>query len=394
MLLLAGIIATAVALSLAEHHRIRAVGQGPDRRSAPIRLAIASNFPDPGLWYDNGTYYAFATTNAAGVLRYPSGKPSNASEHTVNFGLANVQMATSRNFVDWTVAGLNAQPLPAEGKWTRVPEAAKVNHPSISSTWAPAIIRRADGKFVMYYSAAPGFRVHYRVNHPHPHCLGAAVSTDESPAGPYEPLAESIACPWEQGGAIDPEAFRDPKSGRLYLVYKIDGNNIGSGGACGNTFFPIEKTPIMLQEMEEDGLTKVGDPVEILTNEKQDGPLVEAPVLVQTKEGIYFLFFSSGCTRLPTYALEYATATNITGPYTRVKDKLLKTGDWGLEAPGSVGISEDGKGGWSMAFHARVNDGDIGRVRAMFTTKLKFEGRSVSMMRDNDTVTLRHHHYS
>ncbi|KAK4612103.1 hypothetical protein CLAFUW4_13267 [Fulvia fulva] len=391
LLVFAGIIAAAVALSV---RKPRPADEGSDKHEAPIRLAIPFNFPDPGLLYDNGTYYAFATTNAAGVLNYPD-KANNASQYTVDFGLANVQLATSTNFVNWTVAPLSAQPLPAEGKWTQLAQKAanpaKVTKPKISSTWAPAVIRRADGKFIMYYSAAPGFKVSYKVNHPHPHCIGAAVSTGDSPAGPYEPLPESLTCPWEQGGAIDPEAFRDPSNGKLYLVYKIDGNNIGSGGACGNTVSPIQKTPIMLQEMADDAVTKAGEPIEIFTNEKQDGPLVEAPVLAQSPEGLYFLFFSSGCTRLDTYALEYATATHIRGPYTRVDKKLLKTGDWGLEAPGSVGIAEDGNGGWSMAFHARVNYGEVGRVRAMFTTKLKFAGTQVCMERDEETVDLQQH---
>lgn len=146
----------------------------------------------------------------------------------------------------------------------------------------------------------------------------------------------------------------------------------------------------MLQEMEDDGITKVGDPVEILTNIESDGPLVEAPMLIRSPEGVYFLFFSSGCTRENTYVVKYATSRNIKGPYTRAKNILLKTGDWGLEAPGSVGITEDGQGGWNMAFHARVNYELVGRVRAMFTTKLEFHDTVVKMVRDNTTVHLGH----
>lgn len=149
-------------------------------------------------------------------------------------------------------------------------------------------------------------------------------------------------------------------------------------------------TPIMLQQMQPDGITKLGDPVEILSNDDSDGPLIEAPMLIQSPQGVYFLFFSSGCTRENSYAVKYATASNIKGPYTRAKETLLKTGDWGLEAPGSVGIMEDGQGGWNMAFHARHNYEEVGRVRAMYTTKLEFHNTTVTMTSDNSTIHLGH----
>ena len=110
-----------------------------------------------------------------------------------------------------------------------------------------------------------------------------------------------------------------------------------------------------------------------------DGPLVEAPALVRSHEGIYFLFFSSGCTRFSSYDLKYATATNVTGPYTRAQNPLLFTGAWGLTAPGSVGIGETPDGKFVMAFHARVKS-EFGRIRAMFTTGLLFNGTTVTMV--------------
>ena len=112
---------------------------------------------------------------------------------------------------------------------------------------------------------------------------------------------------------------------------------------------------------------------------------VEAPVLAKSPEGIYFLFYSSGCTRAPTYDLKYATADTITGPYVRAAKPLLKTGTYGLLAPGSADVLADGNGGFDMVFHARVR-APQGGVRAMFTTKLRFEGREVQMVRANSTL--------
>lgn len=61
-------------------------------------------------------------------------------------------------------------------------------------------------------------------------------------------------------------------------------------------------TPIMLQRMLKDGVTPDGPPIQILDRIAEDGPLVEAPDIVRSKEGIYFLFFSSGCATDSSYA--------------------------------------------------------------------------------------------
>lgn len=125
----------------------------------------------------------------------------------------------------------------------------------------------------------------------------------------------------------------------------------------------------MLQKMHLNGTTASGAAITILDRTDIDGPLVEAPNIIRSDEGIYFLFFSSGCTRAPTYDLKYAWAHNVTGPYTRASKPLLQTGDWELLAPGSVGIHRNENGAFNMAFHARVIT-EFGRVRAMFTSHL------------------------
>ena len=75
----------------------------------------------------------------------------------------------------------------------------------------------------------------------------------------------------------------------------------------------------------------MGPPVDIIDSTRDGSPLVEAPALVRSDEGVYFLSFSSGCTRMPSYDFKYATSTKINGPY-------LQTiiDDGGLE-PSSTG---------------------------------------------------------
>ncbi|KAF2857785.1 glycoside hydrolase family 43 protein [Piedraia hortae CBS 480.64] len=367
-------------------------GLSPARRSSlglplpthghqvPINPALDVNFPDPSLWHANGIYMALATNNAAGILN----AVSNITGQD-DYGVSNVQVATSTDLLSWTLLDARHDPLPRVGKWA-VQGLAQETHIPKAAVWAPSVNQRPDGCFVLYYSAHPhalDSSGNVAVEpasigaHPPPHCIGAAIARD--PIGPYSPLDRPLACPINRGGAIDADGFRD-SNGDMYVVYKVDGNNIGHGGDCGNTVEPLLPTPIMLQKLLADGVTPDGEPSQILDRVEEDGPLVEAPVIVQSPDGLYFLFFSSGCTRSPSYNVKYATATNVQGPYTRAPIPLLRTGDFGLLAPGSVGIHrEPGTNDYNMVFHARVAEDDTGLVRAMFNTKLSFNGHVVTL---------------
>jgi beta-xylosidase len=396
VVVLLGIIGAAVGVTVsrASHRRYR----NTPGYSPPVRLALDDNFPDPALYRDEKQWYAFATNNAAGILQ----RPENASSH--EYGVSNIQVATSTNFVDWTLLNSTHDPLPTTGAWV-VQGHTNGTNPGVpkANVWAPSVTRRKSdrGDYIMYYAAARNRlaeadlqddntpnpdRHEFAIlpNHPAPHCIGAATAS--SILGPYKPLPSPLACPVSAGGAIDAAAFTDHDN-TPYLLYKVDGNNIGHGGECGNTAKPRQPTPIMLQRLKADGLSaEEGSPVQILDRTASDGPLVEAPDLVRSPEGVYFLFFSSGCTRAPSYDLKYATASNISGPYTRADRPLLQTGDWGLlHAPGSAGLLADGEGGWDVVFHARVA-GEQGRVRAMFSGKLRFEGTEVRFVEWNEKM--------
>ncbi|KAF7718805.1 Arabinan endo-1,5-alpha-L-arabinanase [Penicillium ucsense] len=270
------------------------------------------NFPDPGLLHHNATWYAYGTN------------PKKHDPQTVH-----VPVATSTNFVNWTLHdGYDA--MPTLGDWELA-----VNH------WAPDVIERDDGKFVMYYSGQ------LKDGHGH-HCIGAAVSTGTDPMGPFVPLNASLACPQEYGGAIDPSPFRDV-DGKLYVVYKGDGNSVGSGGYCGNSIVPRRPVPLILQELERDGITKVGEPDIILEINDTDGPLIEAPNIIRRDDGTYFLFFSSHCFTSLGYNVKYAHARSVKGPYSRAARPLLQTEDFGLDAPGGATLSPDGT---KIVFHA------------------------------------------
>jgi hypothetical protein len=383
ILILLGIIGAAVGVTLSDssRHRHKSTAKHP----SPIYLALEDNFPDPALYLYDKIWYAYATNNAAGILQ----RPANASSR--EYGVSNIQIATSTNFVNWTLLDSTHDPLPTIGAWAIQGHDDRTRSPiPRANVWAPSVTKQQE-KYIMYYAAArnrlsqPETDSESRQlaiepallpDHPVPHCIGAATAS--SPLGPFSPLPTPIACPIDKGGAIDAAAFTDHDL-TPYVLYKVDGNNIGHGGECGNTIQPREQTPIMLQKLQADGVSPDGSPISILNRTAADGPLVEAPELLRSHEGVYFLFFSSGCTRAPSYDLKFATATNIAGPYTRAGSPLLQTGDWGLHAPGSAGMFPDGKGRWNVVFHARVA-AEQGRVRAMFAGKLELKGTKATFV--------------
>lgn len=220
----------------------------------------------------------------------------------------------------------------------------------------------------MYYAASSK-------TNPGAHCIG--TSTSRTVDGPYEAADEAFVCSAAQGGAIDPNGYQDPSTKFRYVLYKIDGNNNGNGGDCKNSVEPIVSTPIQLQQVGSDGVSPIGEPVTILDRDNSDGPLVEAPSLFRSPEGVYFLFFSSGCYSEPSYSVKYATATAITGPYTKASAPLLKSGDGpDLKGPGGARISADGR---LLVFHAITNSPSQPLNRAMFTANPTFSGTTVTL---------------
>ncbi|KKY22700.1 putative glycosyl hydrolase family 43 protein [Phaeomoniella chlamydospora] len=262
--------------------------------SSLLGPVIPFNFPDPSILHINDITYAFATNNRLSTLA----------------DLVHIQVATSQDNHTWSLHS-DHDALPDPGSWAL--------HFGV---WAPDVVRLSDGSFVLYYSAQ-------HRSHPGTHCIGAAFSPPSAPLGPYTPLSEPIACPIHLGGAIDPDGFYDPSTGKQYISYKIDGNNLGHGGSCRNTIPPIVPTPILLQEVSpSDGVTPIGSPREILDLDfALDGPLIEAPSLYRSREGIYFLFYSSDCFTTEGYDVKYATSPYIWGPYERAENSLLRTGD-------------------------------------------------------------------
>jgi beta-xylosidase len=275
-------------------------GSGDRGSSASARPPTFENpvydtdFPDPFVLRAGGAYHAYST---------------NADEE-------NVPTLRSDDLVGWR-----------EGE-DAMPELAPWVTPG--QTWAPEVLRREDGGYVLYYTAAS--------TNEDRQCLGRAVS--DSPDGPFVDRDERpFVCQVREGGSIDASPFAD-EDGKLYLLWKNDGNAVG------------RDTYIYAQRLSADGMDLLGQPVRLFKQGAAwEGELVEAPVLWRHRGG-YYLFYSANAYYNRTYAVGYARCEGPLGPCEKAgENPILETGR-GAVGPGHVAVVEDGAGQTWVAYHA------------------------------------------
>jgi arabinan endo-1,5-alpha-L-arabinosidase len=265
----------------------------PPPVGAPV---LDQDFPDPDVLGVDGTYYAYAT----------------------NGNHLNVQMAESHDFEHWSV--LTHDALPQLPSWI-VP----------GKTWAPEVTAIAPGSYVMYFTAT-NFQ-------PSVQCIGAATSN--SPTGPFTVQGTGmLVCPVEEGGAIDAATYVE--SGVPYLLWKNDGNSRGVD------------TWISIAPLTADGLSLAGPAQRILKQTLPwEGGLVEAPTLVK-HSSTYYLFYSSNDYGSDKYAIGYATADSLGGPWTKKQKPFLSRDfDRGeFLGPGGQDVVHASDGTDWLVFHA------------------------------------------
>ena len=283
---------------------------------------LDQNFPDPGAIVVDGVYYAYATTH----------------------GSYNFQVARSEDLVDWEHLG---DPMPSLPVWTT------------GDTWAPEVMPVETGGFVMYYTAR--YPAADRPDGVGSQCIGAAVS--DSPEGPFVDAGQApLVCQPELGGSIDATWFTDA-DGTTYLIWKNDGN------CCSIA------TEFWAQQLTEDGLALTGEVANlgVRNDETWEGGVIEAPTLLLL-DGTYYLFFSANYYGGVEYAVGYATADNVLGPYTDAAENpiLATPEEVGEEpyGPGHQAIVADDDGDLWMLYHSWNRSFN---KRAMWIDELVFE---------------------
>ena len=257
---------------------------------------LDTDFADPHVVRDGEDYYAYATGSS---------------------GFSNIALSTSDDLVEWSAP---EDALPERPDWQPVQQGL---------TWAPEVVE-VDGRWLMYYVAretASGLQ-----------CLALAVADD--PAGPFvDESTEPFVCQRDLGGSIDAFAFEDADGAR-WLFWKNDGNARGLD------------TTIWVQRLTADGTGREGAPVD--TGLKQtrpwQGALVEAPTVV-LHEGTYVLLYSANDYGSDDYAMGYATATAVTGPYTDRSDEPWVDSEGDATGPGGQAVIEVDGELW-LVYHA------------------------------------------
>jgi len=138
-------------------------------------------------------------------------------------------------------------------------------------------------------------------------------------------------------------------------------------------------TPILAQQMADNGESLVGTPVTLISNDREwEGHLVEGPFLWK-QNGRYWLFYAANDFTDPAYGIGVAVSDHVFGPYTKFPKPLLSSAK-GWAAPGhpSVAIGPDGVP--HIFFHAFFpGTGGYNVFRALLTARLKFGPGGVSI---------------
>jgi len=283
----------------------------PDAPATYANPVIDTDFPDPAvLKASDGFYYVYATQGGGGEAMH------------------NIQMARSRNLVDWERLG---DALPVKPTWAS----------STQDFWAPHVLEEG-GRFYLYYSAKPDAALNDNTRG-----LCLAVATATKPEGPFTDVGQPLQC-GPSFVNIDPMAFDDPATGKKLLYW-------GSGFG-----------PIKVQELAPDRVSFApgSAPIELIPAVKSEDPaeyqrLVEGAWVV-LREGWYYLFYSGDncCGPNAHYAAMIARSRSATGPFETLASATGSGNSVILErrdiwvAPGHNSVIQDAKGDHWILYHA------------------------------------------
>ena len=230
---------------------------------------------DPGVLKADGKYYCYSTSAPIGYYVY-----------------------VSDDLVNWKNEGLcmsEAWGLSRSGYY-----------------WAPEVVRRADGKFVMVCSVEEH--------------LGFAVA--DSPLGPFIPEKS-----WTFDKTIDGHIFLD-EDGRGYLFYV----SWRSGHDYGIWACELEDDLVTVKPETEVPVISPTDAWEQVSGRVTEGPFV------LKHSGLYYLTYSGNGYDAKEYAVGYAVSKSPLGPYEKYKANPILSYTSKLYGPGhhSFTTSPDG----------------------------------------------------
>ncbi len=271
---------------------------------------IPGDHPDPSIIRVGRDYWATATSSEWGPQ---------------------FQLLHSTDLVNWEPTGV---------VFPRRPAWAKGNF------WAPEI-SQYHGRFYVYY-----------VGREKDGPLAVAVATADKPSGPYTDQGPLVA---QEDGSIDPVPTTDEK-GRLYLVWKEDGNS------------RHQPTVIWAQPLNEDGTKLTGEPKELIRNDADwEGALVEGPYVLRRGKWFYLFYSGNGCCGPGcNYAFGVARSHSLLGPWQKDPANPIIAGNDHWKCPGHGSIVADERGRYWLLYHAYSTTGSVFTGREAILDEVSF----------------------
>ncbi len=272
-------------------------------------LVLPGDYPDPSVTKIGDRYIASATSS--------------------NWMPA-LPLLESRDLMSWDLKGYVFDSLPDWADYY---------------FWAPEITYD-NRKVFVYYSA-----------HKKNGNLCVAVASADSIGGKFVDHGP-IVC--QAAGSIDAFEIRD-ENGKLYLVWKEDGNSIN------------QPTPIWAQEMNESRTGLVGEKIKLFSNDQPwEGALVEGVSILRRGKFFYAFFSGSACCgRACTYGLGVARAVSLSGPWEKyyANPVLTVSGRWKCNGHGTP-LEKDGR--FYFLHHAYDSSGNVFTGRQGVLTEFSF----------------------
>ena len=250
--------------------------------SVSQELVLPGDHPDPSVVKIGDTYWA-SSTSSNWFPAYP--------------------LLKSTDLKKWTLTSHVFQQLP---EWADY------------YFWAPEISFE-NGRVYIYYAA-----------HKKNGNLCVAVASADKPEGPYRDHGPLLC---QEAGSIDAFPVRDI-DGKLYMVWKEDGNSVG------------KPTPIWAIQMNEERTGMIGEKKELFRNDAQwEGNLVEGVSMVRHGEFLYAFYAGAGCCgRGCTYAIGIARTKSLLGPWEKYNKNPVLGNDEKWICPGhGTPVEKDGK---------------------------------------------------
>jgi xylan 1,4-beta-xylosidase len=286
-------------------------------------LVLPGDYPDPSVVKIGDNYWATATTSNWAPA-YP--------------------ILESKDLLHWQIKSSVFPKLPAWADYY---------------FWAPEI-SYDNGRVYVYYAA------HKRNGNL---CVG--VASADKPEGPYHDHG-TLMC--EKAGSIDAFPMRD-NNGKLYLIWKEDGNSVGS------------YTPIWAMEMNEARTALIGEKKELFRNDAAwESNLVEGVSMMRHGEYIYAFFAGAGCCgRECNYAMGVARAKDLLGPWEKYPENPLFNSDAIWKCPGhGTPVEKDGK--YFLLYHGYYAKGDVYAGRQGLLKEFRFTADGWINLLEKETV--------